>query len=170
MPRKLIQRLLPDLHWIRHDTSLNKLFGSILHRENLWHINRRSVSRAAAVGLFSAFIPVPIQMIIAALLAITFKANIPISIILVWISNPLTVLPIFYFCYKVGTWLLGTSNTNFYFEFSWQWLQYGLNETWQPFLLGCLLCGLSAATLGYLTVRWYWHYHVVSYWQRRTFK
>jgi len=56
-----------------------------------------------AVGLFCAFVPLPIQMLLAAAAAIIFRVNLPISVGLVWITNPVTIPPMFYFCYKVGT-------------------------------------------------------------------
>jgi uncharacterized protein (DUF2062 family) len=49
------------------------------------------------VGLFCAFIPVPFQMLLAAPSAIIFSANLPVSIALVWITNPITMPPIFFF-------------------------------------------------------------------------
>jgi uncharacterized protein (DUF2062 family) len=54
------------------------------------------------VGLFLAFIPVPGQMVLAALGAVMLRCNLPISVGLVWITNPLTVPAIFYLAYQVG--------------------------------------------------------------------
>ena len=79
-----------------------KIFGPAVLQPNLWHINKKSVSRAFAIGAFCAFLPIPGQMILASFLSITFAANIPIAVILTWITNPLTYTPIFYFAYKIG--------------------------------------------------------------------
>ena len=68
MPRKLIKGLLPDSATLRRHPHLAR-FGARLHDPNLWHLNRRAISGAVAVGLFCALLPLPGQMLIAALLA-----------------------------------------------------------------------------------------------------
>ena len=91
---------MPDHEKIRQHPQLNKLFGTLLHDPNLLHLNRRSISGAFFIGMFWAFMPMPFQMIPAAALAIYFRTNLPISIGLVWFTNPITIPPFFYFCYK----------------------------------------------------------------------
>jgi uncharacterized protein len=155
MPRKFIKRFLPDARTIREHKHL-RMFGSALHDPNLWHLNRRSVSVAFAIGLFMTFVPMPFQMIPAAALAIYLRANIIISIVLVWISNPITIPPIFYFSYQVGTWILGKKANPFVFEMSWQWFASELAHDWQPFLLGSLAISTIASLAGYWGIRGLW--------------
>jgi uncharacterized protein (DUF2062 family) len=69
MPKRFIRRYLPDSHKIRDHKQLRWL-GKILEDPNLLHLNRYSVSGAVSVGLFVALLPIPFQMIIAALLAL----------------------------------------------------------------------------------------------------
>ena len=166
MPRKFIKRFLPDAHTVREHKHL-RMFGSALHDPNLWHLNRRSVSVAFAIGLFMAFVPMPFQMIPAAALAIYLRANILISIALVWISNPVTIPPIFYFCYLVGTWILGKQPNPFEFEMSWQWFASELARDWQPFLLGSLVVSTVSSLIGYWGIRGLWRWHVVREWEKR---
>lgn len=167
MAKKIIQRLLPDPNWIKGHRSLQFL-GSWLHDPNIWHLNRRSVSVAVFIGLFMSFMPLPSQMIMSALTAIAFRANLPISVILVWISNPVTMPALFYMAYKVGFALIGDTNTPaFHFELTWQWLTTGLVHIWQPFLLGCFVCGLFSGLLGSTVMRILWRYHVIHRWHKR---
>ncbi len=163
MPKKFIKRFMPDHEVIRKHKTLNRVFGTLLHDPYLLHLNRRSVSGAFFVGLFLACVPLPIQMILGVALSILFRINLPITIGLVWITNPLTMGPIFYFCYKVGTWLLGEPLLDIEFALSWEWLQTELIAIWQPFLLGCLVTGLTAGVLGFTTIRILWRLHLVSY-------
>lgn len=144
-----------------------KVFGKHILAPNLWHLNKRSVSGSFSVGLFFAFIPVPFQMVLAAGGALFFKVNFPISVALVWITNPLTMPAMFYFAYLTGTWVLGTPVTDIEFSLTIDWLQNELAIIWQPFLLGCLILGVASAILGNILVRLVWRYTVIQNWQRR---
>ena len=161
MPRKLIKRWFPHLHRVRTLKSL-QLFGRLLHNPNLWHLNRRSAAGAFAVGLFTAFVPVPFQMVLAAAIAIAFRVNLPIAAVLVWVSNPFTMPPLFFSAYKLGQWVLDASPGEFHFELSLNWLMTDLYSVWQPFLLGCFLLGAGSALIGYTGIRLYWRYVVVK--------
>jgi uncharacterized protein (DUF2062 family) len=106
-------------------------------------------------------------MILAAIGAIVARVNLPISVVLVWITNPLTMPPIFYFAYKVGTWILDRPVQEIHFELSGDWLMQELGHIWQPFLLGCFICGVISAVLGYVFMRGFWRLHVSRSWQHR---
>lgn len=167
MPKKFIKRYMPDHKKIRNNEQLNKVFGTLLHDPNLLHLNRRSVSMAFFVGLFMAFVPLPTQMLMAAAIAILVRCNLPISVGLVWITNPVTMPPIFYFAYKVGTWILGTPVREFSIELSWKWLGTELAAIWEPFLLGCAISGLMFGTLGYVVIRLLWRLHIITHLKER---
>jgi len=161
--KRIFKRFLPDPDKIRNHKHL-RLFGRLLHDPNLWHFNRRSVSGAVSIGLFVAFIPVPIHMVLAAAGAIVRRANLPIAVALVWVNNPFTMAPIFYFAYKFGAWVLGTSlDESVTFEMSLEWIMKELTVIWQPFLFGCLVLGMASAVLGSMLVRLLWRLHVVRY-------
>jgi len=162
MPKKFIRKYLPDPHKVREHKSL-KIFGTLLHDPNLWHLNRKSVSLAFAVGLFFMWIPVPSQMILAAAVAIMVRSNLPISVVLVWITNPLTMGPMFYGAYKFGAWLLQVPHSKFSFELSMDWLMTEMLAIWKPFLMGCLSFAVVSALVGFFTIRILWRLHILRY-------
>ncbi len=159
MPRKFFQRLMPDHKKIKENKSLS-IFGEVLHEPNLWHLNRRSVAGAFAVGLFFAWVPLPSQMIMAAATAIFFRTNLPISVMLVWLTNPLTMPPMFYFAYLLGTWILHTPPSHFTFEPTLQWLLHGMATSWKPFLTGCAVLAIGSGILGYIGIQGMWRYSI----------
>jgi hypothetical protein len=161
MPKKFIKRFMPDPEKIRNHKHL-RIFGKLLHDPNLLHLNRRSASGAVAVGLFFMWIPVPFQMLLAAAGAIYFRVNLIISVPLVWITNPLTMPPMFYFAYLVGSWVLQTPAKKFEFELSMEWLGNSLASVGPAFLLGCLILAVLSAALGYASTRLLWRWQVVA--------
>lgn len=166
MPRRIIKRYLPDHDKIREHKHL-RFLGTLLHDPNILHLNRRSVSGAFGVGLFMAFIPVPFQMVFAAIGAIALRVNLPISVALVWITNPLTMAPIYYLAYKVGALALG--RTPRVLEFAWtrEWLVQELGLIWEPLLLGSLIFSTVSAILGVIVMRALWRLHVSRSWRKR---
>lgn len=166
MPRKLIRKYMPDEAKLKENRHLGWL-GKHLHEPNLWHLTRKSVSRAFLVGLFCAFLPIPAQMLVAAVLALFVRSNLPISVGLVWITNPITMPPIFYFAFVVGAWIMDLPSQDMAFEFSVDWLSSGLSHIWQPLLLGSVICGIVAGILGYLLMQAFWVWQVNRSWKRR---
>lgn len=169
MPKKFINKFLPDHKTIREQKFL-KLFGSMFQDPNLWHLNRHSASGAFGIGLFFAFWPVPFQMWLSAFAAIPLRVNLPLSVATVWLTNPLTMPPIFYGAYKVGAWVLGTDVGEFEFQLSWEWLMGSVNTIGPAFLLGCMICSVVFGSLGYATMNFLWRRSVIKSWQARRAK
>lgn len=164
MAKKFIKRYLPDPKKIQKNKYL-KIFGKLLDNPNLWHFNRSGIATGSSIGLFVTFIPFPGHMIVAALLSILLRANLPISLAMAWVVNPLTMIPIYGFAYTIGALFLGGSlqDLNFH-SFS------DFQVVWQPFMLGCLLCGTFLAATSNILVRLYWRYSVTKSWHRRQLK
>ncbi len=85
-------------------------FAKYLRDENLWHFNRESVARGAAVGMFFGLIVPAIQTLFAVALAIPLRANVPISAAMTFITNPFTTPAIYYGAYRLGHWILSDPN------------------------------------------------------------
>jgi uncharacterized protein len=166
MPKRLINKYLPAAHKVTEHRSL-KWLGVILHDTKLWHLNRRSVASAFFVGIFSCFIPIPFQMLLAAALAIYFHCNLPISVSLVWLTNPLTYAPVFYLNYRFGLLVMGLDYDPSDFVWKVESMGDNLALIWQPFLLGSVLAGLIVGGLAYLLVRLLWRLHIQHTWFKR---
>ena len=119
--KKYIKKFIPTPNQIKNNKSL-KFFQIFFKRPNLWFINKSSVSGAFAVGFFCAWLPVPFQMVFATIGAILFNTNLPISIALVWITNPISMPILFLIAYKVGAYILKTKSSDFYFEASFDYI------------------------------------------------
>ncbi|RTE86943.1 MULTISPECIES: DUF2062 domain-containing protein [Gammaproteobacteria] len=166
MPKKFIQGLIPDPRKLQSVKSL-RILGSWVHNPNYWHLNRRSASGAFAIGLFVAFLPFPLHMLIAAALAVMTRVNVPLSVALVWITNPLTITPFVYASYKVGTFLLQQPGQSFQFEMSIAWFTSGILNILPALMLGSIVIGSLAGLTGYIVVRSMWRHAVRSAWNAR---
>ncbi len=166
MPKKTLKSIMPSAARIREIKSLHVL-GDWIYEPNLWHLNRYSASMAFFVGLFVAFIPIPGQMPVAALAAMRLRCNLPLSVCLVLITNPVTMPPLFLMAYRVGALLLDVPVSQLEFELSFAWLGSQLAHIWQPFLLGCLVCGLFFGCLGYFVISLLWRWRVSVQWKQR---
>lgn len=119
--------------------------------ERLWSFECQSTARAVAVGLFCAFIPLPLQMVIAATMGVIVRANLVLCVALVWLTNPLTMLPVMYGSYRFGKWVLGNHShvQGLSGKFSVEYIWENVHLIWQPLLLGCFLLGLIFALVGF---------------------
>ena len=119
------------------------------------------------MGLFSAFIPVPSQMLQAAIIAIYFRVNLPISVALVWITNPITIPPMIYGSYRVGAWVLGNDVTELQVELSLDWVLANFVAIGKPLFVGSVICGLIAGSIGFTASHFIWRNRVMRQWRKR---
>lgn len=155
MPRKFLRRFLPAAQRIHGHWLLRRL-GSGLRHPRLWRLNRRSVSGATAVGLFVAFLPLPFQVVMAAVASMWTKVNLPLSVAWVFVTNPLTMGPAYYLCYKAGALLLGAPPVAPSQGQNLAWLIDSLGQIWQPLVVGSLAIGTVCALSGYCLVQLAW--------------
>jgi uncharacterized protein (DUF2062 family) len=102
-------------HWLRrhiptrdniHRHRVLRPFAPHLSQPALWRLTRRSVPRGVALGLFVGIIIPFMHTAIAALLAIPLRANVAITAAFTLVVNPLTIPPIYYAAYRIGSWEL----------------------------------------------------------------
>ncbi|QDV52977.1 DUF2062 domain-containing protein [Gimesia fumaroli] len=125
------------------------LLRSILMLDDSAH----SIALGTAIGMFIALTPtVGIQMLMvicfAFLMRPFFRFNQIASLITVYVSNPLTIVPIYWFDYKIGTYYVGGSLTQNDFarilEFEgfsgwWETVKQLLLEVGSPLIIGSLV-------------------------------
>lgn len=148
------QRLIaPFRHW--------------LEDHGLWGIRRKTVVPGFAWGVFVAFLPVPGHILIAALGCLFLRCNIPVAALATFVSNPVTIGPIFYFSYRVGAKLLGIEPGPFTIELSIDWLQSTFATIWQPLLLGSVLVGSICSLIAYVSLDLLWRSSISDYKSRK---
>ena len=99
--------------------------------------------------------------------AIAMRVNLPIVIAMIWITNPLTMAPVFLLAYKLGQLILQTPPIAFHLEVNWYWVTHELIRVWKPLLLGSLLIAISASSIGYTLMNWLWRRAVRKRWKMR---
>jgi uncharacterized protein len=178
MSRKFFRRFKTSLERVRTNRHLARL-GPRLQHPNLWHLNRRSVAGGVAAGLFAGLVPGsnPVQFLVGALLAIGFRINLPIAVLVTLYSTPFTVVPLYYFAFKLGQLALleqGAAvpqvDLSLQGRSVWSWLP----DLWQwlasvgkPLLVGVPLLGIVLAIFGYFIVDMIWRCQVGHEWRKR---
>jgi len=166
MPRKIIRRFLPDLRAMLDRPSL-RWISALPQDPNLLHLNRHSVSLAVFLGIFCAFIPIPIQTLLVISMCFWWGANLPIAMVIIWLSNPLTIPPMFYLTYKLGSYILGTEVHRLSFTLSWEWFSQLGVDILLPLFVGSLLSGILLASVGYFFILFLWRWKVIRNWEKR---
>jgi uncharacterized protein (DUF2062 family) len=141
----------------------------ILHADDTPHQIALGVAIATLVGLMPIM---GIQTIVALALAAALRANKAVCVPVVWITNPVTFVPIYAACYVLGGFLLGASGSYAEGKALVQALQQtgGLAHIlalsfWQNLLhwslnvgaelwVGCMIAGLALAVPAYIATRW----------------
>lgn len=85
------------------------LLHTLLHADDSAH----QLAMGASIGTLLSFLPIfGIQMVTAFAVATVVRANKAITIPFVWITNPVTVLPVYGACLLLGRWIMRTSGSS----------------------------------------------------------
>ena len=126
--------------------------------QELWQPTRQRFAAGMAVGAFFALLPLPIQMLGAALAAYITRVNIPAAIAATWISNPLTFPVCVYAQYRIGCFLIHREPIHFKSD---EMLAIFKSAPW-PFLVGVVPSALLLALIVYPLTLFIWDGVVVS--------
>src|SRR5688572_29007694 len=149
MPRRILKKILPNRHTLSQRWYLRP-FGALLKDPVYWSVHRKGVLKAFALGLFICFIPLPIHLLVPPIAAFALRANVPVTMITLFVTNPLTYVPTFFTVYWVGAQLMGIPMAPFHFSLEWEWVETQLLQIWKPLLLGCFVTAVLTAGTGYL--------------------
>jgi uncharacterized protein (DUF2062 family) len=99
LPRRANIHRYPGLKWFAE---------SARKRAYIWSFRLQHLVPAIYSGCILAFLPLfGIQLPLALLLAILLRANLPVLAGVQFISNPVTILPIYFSAYQIGRIFLG---------------------------------------------------------------
>jgi uncharacterized protein (DUF2062 family) len=160
--RQRLQRLKRQL---RHF-----VFHNVLHADDPPH----RLALGIAIGVFTTFTPtVGLQMMIVVFLAWLLRANKAVGIPIVWITNPVTIIPIFYSCYRTGQMLLGHRDVGLYWwagmskrpEQWWPRVQF----YWDRFMEIALPLWVGSLSIALVTgyISYYISYYAISGYRMR---
>jgi len=118
-------------------------------------INRKSISKGIAIGLFIGFIPMPMQMLIVLAFTPFLKFNVPSAISMVWLSNPITMPFMYYMEYQTGNYLLNKKGIE-NIELSLNWFRDNWDNIVLPLYIGTIPYSLLVPPLLYGIVNILW--------------
>jgi len=144
--------------------SLRTVLRSILLLDDTPH----SIALGTAIGMFIGLTPtMGLQMLIVLMMAFStsrlFRFNKVAGCLAVYVTNPFTAIPVYWFEYRVGTWFV--TGTVTYGDFAglmhfdgWsEWtgaVKQMLLEVGTPLLLGSLIVSTTAFILTYPAMLW----------------
>jgi len=143
-----------------------------LRDERLWHLNRHSVAKAVAIGLFFGLLLPVAQVLVAIMFAVAARSHVAICAACTLVTNPFTFPPIYWLAYQIGSTVLGMGMDPQAAEAVAQqraalaeqhgWLE-GLWLTLQasgaPLAVGLATLAVASAIVGYLLVHFLWRPH-----------
>ena len=151
---------MADTSLLRWWSSPRTLLRYILMLDDIPH----SIALGTAIGMFIGLTPtVGIQMIlvmlVAGLTSRLFQFNRVAALLTVYISNPLTVVPIYWALYKVGTIFVGgnLSPEDFARMMDQQWwdtIVMLFVEVGEPLLVGTCIVATIGGLVTYPVIRW----------------
>lgn len=140
-------------------TSLTARFTSFIEKYNIRRqylsINRRSVTRGLMVGLFWMFIPMPFQMVAVIAMTPFFAFNVPLALLMVWLSNPATMPLMYYIEYLTGNFILNLDGVE-KIELKMSWFTTNWDAIVLPLYVGAMFYAIVVPLLVYIIVDWLW--------------
>ena len=152
MPKAKLKKVLPTHAKIK-ELKILKIFGKLLHKREIWSLSRKKILGGVFIGMLVAFIPMPFQMVLVAFLAILFKVNFPITLPLVWITNPFTMPFIYYIEYEIGNFVLNVKDP---IVFSFETMNENIGEIALSLYTGTFFVSIISAFTSVFIINLLW--------------
>lgn len=121
---------------------------------------RKMISRGVVIGLFIGMIPMPFQMLSVLFMTPFLRFNIPIALMMCWITNPFTMPFIYYIEYSTGSFFLGIEVQNV--QMSIEWFQENLTKIIYPLYVGAIFYSIF--------ISWFSYYSIIYLWKKSVYK
>ena len=172
--RKQYRKHAPTKEELQRSPLLRPL-GKRIWASELWRLSRRSVPAGVAVGLFvGIFLMVPgLQIVGAALMAVPFRANIPIAAAMTFVSNPATTPSFIIGAINVGNRLGFHADLASFEKLSAaraplrDWFAWLLSDAAPALVSGLTIIGLIFAFAGFWVSFVAWRLWIGSKWRSR---
>jgi uncharacterized protein len=158
------------------ESRLLRPFAHRIAHSELWRFTRRSVPRGVALGLLvGIFLLIPgVQIIGVALLALPFRANIPLGATMTFLSNPATTPFLLAMSVWVGNAIFGLNADLSTFTALIErgasvseWFSWFLSDAAPATLAGLFIISVVAAIIGYMLAHVLWAQWLRQKWRRR---
>jgi uncharacterized protein (DUF2062 family) len=167
-----IKRHIPTQDSLQRHRALKPL-APHLGNPALWRMHRRSVPRGVALGLFVGIIIPVMHTLIAAILAIPARANIAVAAVMTLLINPLTIPPLYYAAYRLGSWelhydaALVSPSAAERVSGELSRILFWVHQASGPIAVGILTIAVVAAATGYFASSVLWRWWLGSKWRER---
>lgn len=167
------QANMPKREQLQHNRFIRPFAAKVL-RSDLWRFTRRSVPRGVALGMLVGIIVPFAQIVFAALLSFTVRANVPVAALTTFVTNPFTTPIIWVAAYELGSYLLRvdsllyTSPLDSFLRVTdlWSFLSWVTAEG-KVLALGLVVLAIVAAAISYLATGLLWRWWVARKWRGR---
>lgn len=159
----------------RESLEANRFLRPVAHRvlaPELWRFTRRSVPRGVALGMVTGIMIPVAQIFFSALLALPFRANIPVASLTTFLTNPFTTPPLWAFAYWIGRKILhfdatvpGQPIATHVANDSW--LKWLWSEAGPSLITGLVTITVVASILGYIVSAVGWRLWIARKWRKR---
>jgi uncharacterized protein (DUF2062 family) len=159
---------MPTREQLEHNRFIRP-FAHLVLRSELWRFTRRSVPRGVALGLLVGIIVPFAQIVFAALLSFSVRANVPVAALATFVTNPFTTPFIWVAAYHVGRFLLRIDEATVVapvsqamrhtdFDRALEWLTGATLVT----AFGLLVIAVVVAAISYLAAGWFWRWRTIQ--------